>query len=113
MATVATLTVPRQHLLLPPSSQGPLLYWVLVVSILGYCILTSATRFLVASHVAAYISVQPLAGAVLGRLAFREQLHAWDCGALFIILGLFLVADDGSAAAVNAAESLQIIDRMA
>ena len=66
MALVATLTVPRAELLLPSSSHGPLLYWVFVVSILGYSVLTSATSVLVATHVAAFVSVQPLAGAALG-----------------------------------------------
>jgi drug/metabolite transporter (DMT)-like permease len=112
MTLVAIMTVPWPDLLLPSSSQGPLLYWVLVVSILGYSILTSATSVLVASHVAAYISVQPLAGTVFGWIAFREQLHEWDSGALFIVLGLFLVTGDDGAAAASVVESSHIMDRV-
>lgn len=93
MALVATFTVPQPELILPASSHGPLLYWVVVVSILGYSILTSATTVLEATHVAAFISVQPLAGAVMGWAVFGERLHAWDSGALFIIMGLFLVTN--------------------
>ena len=103
MALVATITVPKPELILPASSHGPLLYWVVIVSILGYSILTSATSVLEATHVAAFISVQPLAGAVLGWAAFGEQVHAWDSGALFIVMGLFLVTYN-EAARVNAVE---------
>lgn len=112
MALVATITVPRPALLLPASSHGPLLYWVLIVSTLGYSILTSATSCLSATHVAAFISVQPLAGAALGWAAFGEQLHAWDSGALFIILGLFLVTGDSSVASVGVRDSLHSVDKV-
>ena len=114
MVLVATLTVPRAQLLLPSSSHGPLLYWVFVVSILGYSILTSATSVLVATHVAAFVSVQPLAGAALGWAAFGEQLHAWDAGALFIVLGLFLVTSESNGASVGEPERLspRAVDRV-
>lgn len=111
MGLVATIAVPRAELVLPVSSRGPLLYWVLIVSILGYSIFTSATSVLVATHVAAFISVQPLAGAVLGWAAFGEQLHAWDSGALGIVLGLFLVTG-GESTVGSLSDSVHSVDRV-
>jgi drug/metabolite transporter (DMT)-like permease len=105
MSLAAAMAVPRQALVLSPASFGVLLYWVLVVSIFCYCVLTSATRVLAATHVAAFICVQPLAGAVLAWALFNEPQTPWDLGAVPIVLGLFLVTGSAGNVAADAGPS--------
>lgn len=94
MATVAVLFVPWSEFVLPACALGPLAYWVLVTSMMGYSILTAATRALPATHVSAFICVQPIAGTLLGWAVLGERVSAWDCGAALIIAGLLMVVRD-------------------
>lgn len=95
MALTAASAVPHAAFALPASAVGPLLYWVFISSMMGYCILTSATRYLPATNVAAFICLQPLAGSALALLWLGERLSGWDAGAVLILAGLACVLRDG------------------
>jgi hypothetical protein len=97
MALTAAAAVPRAAFVLPTSAVGPLLYWVFISSMVCYSILTSATKYLPATNVAAFICLQPLAGSALALLWLGERLSSWDMGAVLILAGLICVLRDGGA----------------
>ena len=61
---------------------GPLVYWIVVASVVGYYLLTAATRYLPASQVAAFQCLQPFMGTLLAFFVLGEQPSVWDLGAL-------------------------------
>ena len=109
MLVTATLTVPTSQWHIPAGTEGPLLYWVVVSSVMGYCILTWATGRIPASHVAAMQCLQPFAGTFLGWAVLEEDITGWDLGAVAILAGLACVVSDktepgGQRAAADAAQ---------
>ena len=76
---------------LPPAARLPLAYWIVVVSVLCYSLTAWASRSLCASVVTSYCTLQPAAGAALSVLLLGEQLRWSDCGAVGIVVGLFIV----------------------
>uniref|UniRef100_A0A061RX60 WAT1-related protein n=1 Tax=Tetraselmis sp. GSL018 TaxID=582737 RepID=A0A061RX60_9CHLO len=106
MLSVALATVPRGRWALPSQAVGPLLYWALVCSVLGYLTITWAASRLPASRVAAFQCLQPIAGTLIGWAALGERLTPWDLGAAGIVGGLALVvrAEEPSAAAAAAGD---------
>ncbi|KAL0029246.1 hypothetical protein WJX79_005217 [Trebouxia sp. C0005] len=79
---------------LPSIMLGPLAYWVVVCSVIGYYVVTWATQYLPASQVAAFQCLQPFVGAVLAFAVLGEEPSIWDVGAIGVIAGLVLVAKD-------------------
>ena len=73
---------------------GPLIYWILVASILCYYVLTAATRYLPASQVAAFQCLQPFIGTALAFAVLGEKPSVWDLGALGVLAGLLMVVRD-------------------
>ena len=96
MAATAACTVPSDEFALPATAVGPLLYWIFITSMLGYSVLTAATKHLPATNVAAFICLQPLAGSAFAVTMLGEQLTRWDAGAGLIVAGLAVVLRDAA-----------------
>ena len=87
----AACTQSAPGLELPPAARLPLAYWIVVVSVLCYTLTAWASRSLPASVVTSYSTLQPCLGAALSVLLLGEQLRWSDCGAVGIVVGLFIV----------------------
>ena len=76
---------------LPPAAYGTLAYWVVMISVVGYLLISWANRHLPASTVALYAGLQPAVGAALSVLLLGDGLRPTDLGALGIVLGLAVI----------------------
>ncbi|DBB00703.1 TPA: hypothetical protein ACH3X3_002373 [Trebouxia sp. C0006] len=94
MGAAAAAFVEQKDWQLPSIMLGPLAYWVVVCSVIGYYVVTWATQYLPASQVAAFQCLQPFVGAVLAFAVLGEEPSIWDVGAIGVIAGLVLVAKD-------------------
>ena len=81
MSVLAAAIVPVSAFTLPDAAIGPLLYWVFVSSIVAYSVLTAATKYLPATHVSAFICLQPVAGAAAAVGVLGERLSGWCASA--------------------------------
>eukprot|EP00951_Prasinocladus_malaysianus_P015288 scaffold117103_cov35-Prasinocladus_malaysianus.AAC.1 len=102
LAAASLATVPLSDWTVPREALGPLTWWVLVVSVVGYCLITWAASVIPASQVSASICLQPFTGTLLGWLVLGEPLAWCDLGALGILLGLGLNISDKETPTVNA-----------
>lgn len=94
MGSTAALTIERHQWGVPRQLFGPLVYWILVCSVVGYWVVTAATAYLPASQVAAFQCLQPFVGTALAVMVLGEEPTWWDLGAIGVIAGLALVATD-------------------
>ncbi|KAK9845426.1 hypothetical protein WJX81_006144 [Elliptochloris bilobata] len=107
MGATAVLFVERAGWEVPPALAGPLAYWIVVCSVLGYYVVTWATQYLPASQVASFQCLQPFVGTLLAFAVLGEEPSVWDLGAIGVLVGLVLVVSDkhdlqaGSAALVG------------
>jgi len=76
---------------LPPAVYGPLAYWIVAISGVGYWIVSWASRRTNASTVALFNALQPAVGASLSIAMLGEQLRWTDLGTAGIIVGLVVV----------------------
>ncbi|GAB4820872.1 hypothetical protein N2152v2_007918 [Parachlorella kessleri] len=78
----------------PHALLGPLVYWIVVCSVIGYVVVTWATRHLPASQVASFQCLQPFMGTLLAFSVLGEEPTWWDLGALGVVTGLLLIVKD-------------------
>ena len=94
MGVAAVMVVPLPRWPLPAPLLGPLAYWVVICSVLGYYVVAWGMQTLPASQVAAFQCLQPFLGTVLAASLLGEALSAWDGGALGVVAGLVLVCSE-------------------
>lgn len=94
MGLTAGLFVDRKDWKLPDALIGPLIYWILVCSVVGYYVVTFATQHLPASQVASFQCLQPFVGTLLAFAVLGEEPSVWDLGAVGVVAGLVMVAYD-------------------
>jgi len=98
----------------PGSAVGPLLYWILIQSVLCYLMMTWANQYAKASTTVAYTALQPLTSALLsviivqtaGKIGGLVMPGINLLGGLGIIAGLILILYDNKRQ--EAAESVQL-----
>lgn len=105
MGLTAVVFTDRDAWHVPRSLRWPLAYWVLVCSVGGYALVTTAMQHLPASQVAAFQCLQPFLGTALAAAVLGERPSAWDLGAIGVVAGLVVVSrdkDDGPGAPIAA-----------